>query len=629
MPLHAEAYLFAEHCLRLGNQMLVTEGRSISLAPKVYAFLKYLCEAKINNGILEKERLAELVWQGRFVSDEAIARVVATARKSLCEDSSNDSIIETVRKRGYRLKSEVTIIKEGIASIPLPHETTTIDQLNKQAEQAIQDARFEKAIELYVQALDKANSTTEKAEQELRLIQAQMASGTLPNSKSRLIEIARFARRQNLWSLLATTAVTFNLKQEDARPDELVIKLLKWAIESMPENPCRLGVRVLARYAESLYTSEDLKRAQYFSNLALEKARELNDPKALAVALHCQCYATYAPGQGVSRTALIQELHEVAVQQDDDSLIHNAYIHSAANALEAGNRQALDQTVADYQQHVDRTQIGLFKTHLGYLQALQHLLDGRLDLAEKKAQAYFQDAIILGHAIVGSSFAIQIYGIKLAQGQLHDIRDIMSEMARNYPLTPWGLAHAYFEVQLGRFDLGEHWLSRFFESQSTALQPDINYLTKLAFLAQLAIAMEDREKMLWVYDLLKPYSSSQVTVGIGILTLGSVDFFLGIIKLNMGQYSSARSHLQMAQQQDLKLANFVALAQTRLYLAKAIILDNGDKNQAKSILLKALKSSDTIGMKEIARLIREELKNYPNQNNNLHPNISHVLHKVC
>lgn len=96
-------YSFGRYRLCKDNQRLIGDGMEQTLACKNFLFLCYLCESKLNNSLLEKNDFAQLAWQGRFVSDQAIARVVSTTRKLFKTDTESESLIETVRKRGYRL----------------------------------------------------------------------------------------------------------------------------------------------------------------------------------------------------------------------------------------------------------------------------------------------------------------------------------------------------------------------------------------------------------------------------------------------------------------------------------------------------------------------------------------------
>jgi len=57
--------------------------------------------------VVSKEQLVAEVWNGRFVADDAIVAKVAALRHKLGDDSKSPSYIETIPRRGYRLKMPV------------------------------------------------------------------------------------------------------------------------------------------------------------------------------------------------------------------------------------------------------------------------------------------------------------------------------------------------------------------------------------------------------------------------------------------------------------------------------------------------------------------------------------------
>jgi len=75
------------------------------LEPKMVDVLVLLA---VHSGeVVSKEQLIESVWDGRAQSDEPLNRCVSMLRKKLGDDSSNPTFIETIPRRGYRLKAPV------------------------------------------------------------------------------------------------------------------------------------------------------------------------------------------------------------------------------------------------------------------------------------------------------------------------------------------------------------------------------------------------------------------------------------------------------------------------------------------------------------------------------------------
>lgn len=74
---------------------------SIQVEPKVMEVL--LCLAAKPHEVVSREALLDRVWQGAFVSDDVLTRSIGQLRRIFGDDVEHPRVIETIRKRGYRL----------------------------------------------------------------------------------------------------------------------------------------------------------------------------------------------------------------------------------------------------------------------------------------------------------------------------------------------------------------------------------------------------------------------------------------------------------------------------------------------------------------------------------------------
>jgi Tol biopolymer transport system component/DNA-binding winged helix-turn-helix (wHTH) protein len=80
-------------------------GEPVELEPKVFDLLVFLAG---NPGrVIGKDEILERVWQGAYVTDNALVRAVAQLRRALGDDAAHARYIETVRTRGYRFVAQV------------------------------------------------------------------------------------------------------------------------------------------------------------------------------------------------------------------------------------------------------------------------------------------------------------------------------------------------------------------------------------------------------------------------------------------------------------------------------------------------------------------------------------------
>lgn len=93
----------------LPDQARLLRGKDeIDLSPKCFQFLSVLISA--SNAVVYREALFELLWNGRSVSDECLAQVVAQTRRTLDDSAARQRIVKTVPKLGYRFVPNVELI---------------------------------------------------------------------------------------------------------------------------------------------------------------------------------------------------------------------------------------------------------------------------------------------------------------------------------------------------------------------------------------------------------------------------------------------------------------------------------------------------------------------------------------
>ncbi|MDH4256377.1 MAG: winged helix-turn-helix domain-containing protein [Gammaproteobacteria bacterium] len=76
--------------------------------------------------VLSKDELNDAVWDGRAQGDEPLQRAIAQLREKLGDDARNPTFIETITRRGYRLKTPV-ILPQGT---PPPVAETAVGGFN-------------------------------------------------------------------------------------------------------------------------------------------------------------------------------------------------------------------------------------------------------------------------------------------------------------------------------------------------------------------------------------------------------------------------------------------------------------------------------------------------------------------
>jgi DNA-binding winged helix-turn-helix (wHTH) protein/TolB-like protein/Flp pilus assembly protein TadD len=122
-------YEFGNFRLNVTEQILLCDGESVALTPKVFDLLVLLIE---NHGhLMEKKILLEKLWQDSFVEEANLNVNVSALRRALGEKPNEHRFIETVPRRGYRFVAEVREIKADDRNALLLDSNKTNDGIEK------------------------------------------------------------------------------------------------------------------------------------------------------------------------------------------------------------------------------------------------------------------------------------------------------------------------------------------------------------------------------------------------------------------------------------------------------------------------------------------------------------------
>jgi Tol biopolymer transport system component/DNA-binding winged helix-turn-helix (wHTH) protein len=98
-------YRFENVAVDLQNLRVTVGGEIRPLEPKSFRLLQFLIENR--ERVVTKAEIIEAVWQGTFVTDNALTRAVTQIRKVIGDDAKQPRFIETIPTVGYRFLAEV------------------------------------------------------------------------------------------------------------------------------------------------------------------------------------------------------------------------------------------------------------------------------------------------------------------------------------------------------------------------------------------------------------------------------------------------------------------------------------------------------------------------------------------
>jgi TolB-like protein len=105
--LRAMIYAFGSMELDLAKVELRDNGELRSIEPQVFALIAYLAEHR--DRMVSRDELFEKLWEGKVVSDSALASRIKSARRALGDDGRTQAIIKTVHGKGLRFIADVQV----------------------------------------------------------------------------------------------------------------------------------------------------------------------------------------------------------------------------------------------------------------------------------------------------------------------------------------------------------------------------------------------------------------------------------------------------------------------------------------------------------------------------------------
>ncbi|MEX0346254.1 MAG: winged helix-turn-helix domain-containing tetratricopeptide repeat protein [Rhizobiaceae bacterium] len=123
-------YRFADMTLDTRLAELHGGDGPVKVEPKVLRLITYLIENA--DHVVSKDELIEKVWDGRIVSDAALNSRINAARRAVGDSGSEQKIIKTLSRRGFRFIADLQRDIEPGGSAPEPglSQTTHTDQLS-------------------------------------------------------------------------------------------------------------------------------------------------------------------------------------------------------------------------------------------------------------------------------------------------------------------------------------------------------------------------------------------------------------------------------------------------------------------------------------------------------------------
>jgi DNA-binding SARP family transcriptional activator len=387
----------------------------------------------------------------------------------------------------------------------------------------------------------------------LRLGDGHWRAGEVARARDTFLGAAGLARILGEPELLARAVLGFggglfrDWHTSNPSVSQQLVELLEEALSVIGPEDSSLRGRLLGQLSASLYNATTDDRRDALSNEAVEIARRMDDPDALAHALCSRCLALWSSQHLHERWDLAAAVLELGDQLDSWELRLFGHHHLFVARLELGEvaqaaaqLEAFERIAETLRQPIYLWQAKLFRT-------LQSLLRGAFQEAEQQALAALElgqraqdpDAVAL--------FATQIGLLRLEQGRLAEVEPFVHMFIdQEVPDPNWLPIRAFLACALGRMDEGRREFERMVVEDGLRSQPpNFVWLAHLTLLTEAAAMLGHGQGAAVLYRLMLPYADRNVLAA-DLHCQGSAARYLGILATVMEQLDEAERWLHQA-----------------------------------------------------------------------------------
>jgi DNA-binding SARP family transcriptional activator len=433
-----------------------------------------------------------------------------------------------------------------------------IEYAVRAADQATAALAYEEAVghcERALRALRRARPDDRATECALllRLGDGHWRAGEVARARDTFLAAAILARFLGQPELLARAAIGFggglfrDWHTTNASVSQQLVELLEEALSGIDPEDSALRVRLLGQLSAALYNATSDDRRDALSSEAVEIARRMDDPDALAHALCSRCLALWSTHHVHERLELAAAVLERGERLNSWALRLFGHHHLFVARLELGQvTEALSQLEA-FERVAQKLRQPIYLWQATLFRTLQSLLRGAFQQAEEQAVA----ALELGQRAQDPDalklFATQIGLVRLEQGRLAEIEPFVHMfLDQEDPDPNWLPVRGFIACVLGRTAEGRREFERIVvEDGLRSLPRNFVWLAHLTLLAETAAMLDHGEGAAILYRLMLPYADRNVLAA-DLHCQGSAARYLGILATVMGRLDEAERWLLQA-----------------------------------------------------------------------------------
>ena len=464
---------------------------------------------------------------------------------------------------------------------------------------------YEEAARLYQKALDVTRLHDAMDEQTrsdllLSLGRATWDAGDPAGGRLAFLAAAAVARNLGDCEQLARAALGCGRSLTSVGTlDQPLVDLLEEALAGLSEEDAPLRAMVLASLARALYWSNASEQRLSLSRQAVEMARRIGDPRALAHILDAAWIALWVPENPEERLNLATEMLRLAEETADKARAHQAHRWRMIALLELGEIAAARQEFQAQMRIAAELRQPAQLENASVVAAMLALFEGRFDEAERLARDALANAERAHDWAAAEQFGAQMIALLRERDRLQEIEPMVRAFVEQNPaVAAWRSVLAWIYSQQGREPEARTEFERLAADEFACLPRDYTWLMATSLLADVCSFLKDRGRAAVLYQQLLPFARRNIVMGYAIVCAGSVARSLGLLAATLGRWREAERHFEDALEMNERMGALPWLAWTQHDYGRMLVerSHRGDAGRAAHLLDRALTNARELGM---------------------------------
>jgi class 3 adenylate cyclase len=441
----------------------------------------------------------------------------------------------------------------------------------------------------------------------LSLADARLKAGDAPAADSTFNDAAILATQLARPDLLARSAIGLgDVRRTGGIVDADLVALLERALDALGSGDSTLRAHLLARLTAAQYHVLPLDRLHDQALEATMMAERLGHlPTTIYVWRSVRLFL-HEPHDVRRKLEDARELEALARSVPDRESSLYARHMQIDNLTELGEIDEADALMESFEAEARELRQPFYLWLAAVYRAMRAQMRGEWAEGERLAQAAFA----LGKEaqtetnLAFQFLAVQLFGIRLEQGRLGEMVDVVRRFVEEYPALRWRVALAFTLSEIGEEAEARGEFESAAANEFRDLPDDFNQSIALVFLSELCARFHDAPRAALLYERMLPYEGRNVITGAPAACAGAASRMLGMLAGVLERWDVAERHFQDALAMNERMGAIPLAARTR-YAWAAMLLRRGDSaaaRQAAALLDEAGSVAEQTGM---VRLIAE------------------------